>query len=590
MLGSDEYKAALQVIRLSALLSDTHRTRWSTERRLMVKPEFYNGMMLTLSGCVFWMLSSGMMLTLSGCVFRILLLLHTADCVTHKVITPVRQITAVAGESLVLPCYVDPSISAEGWTVEWLKPSEDKYQRTIHLYKEGRDDNEYQNPSFKTRTTLFKEELKTGNTSLKLLWVRGTDEGTYKCFVGSPTLDWYDDSNIEVHVKAVGSQPVVSIEGHRGAGMGLLCETQGWYPEPEMVWRDIEGVSLSADPPETTRDSEGLYTLRLRVTVQKTDRNLCICRVKQKYMERDETAKIHVPDELFYQDHSGKWSLAGVFGVSVVGLAVAICVLVKRHRDKVDLKKENGELIGANDGKMDVFDLKKYSRSKECLLRLLSVVKDSKTALLNDCNLSALCCEALASALPSSDLTELDLSNNNLGDSGMKLLSAGLGKTDCKLETLRLSGCLVTEEGCASLASALRSNPFHLRKLDLSYNHPGEKGLKLLSAGLEDPHCRLEKLNVDHGGECRIKPGLRKYACELTLDPNTAYRLLSLSEENRKVTWREEEQPYPDHPERFDYWSQVLCREGLSGRCYWEAKWSGRWVGIAVTYKGISRR
>ena len=58
----------------------------------------------------------------------------------------------------------------------------------------------------------------------------------------------------------------------------------------------------------------------------------------------------------------------------------------------------------------------------------------------------------------------------------------------------RLSGCLVTEESCAFLASALKSNPFHLRELDLSYNHPGEKGLKLLSVGLEDPHCRLEKL------------------------------------------------------------------------------------------------
>ena len=79
-------------------------------------------------------------------------------------------------------------------------------------------------------------------------------------------------------------------------------------------------------------------------------------------------------------------------------------------------------------------------------------------------------------------------------------------------------------------------------------------------------------------------------ACELTLDPNTAYRYLSLSEENRKVTWMEEEQPYPDHPERFEYHPQVLCREGLCGRCYWEADWSGGRVSIAVTYKDISRR
>uniref|UniRef100_A0A8C5CQS5 B30.2/SPRY domain-containing protein n=1 Tax=Gadus morhua TaxID=8049 RepID=A0A8C5CQS5_GADMO len=78
-------------------------------------------------------------------------------------------------------------------------------------------------------------------------------------------------------------------------------------------------------------------------------------------------------------------------------------------------------------------------------------------------------------------------------------------------------------------------------------------------------------------------------ACELTLDPNTAFRRLSLSEDSRKVTWGEEDQSYPDHPERFDYWDQVLCREGLPGRCYWEAEW-GRRVYIGVAYRGIARR
>ncbi|XP_031675548.1 NLR family CARD domain-containing protein 3-like [Oncorhynchus kisutch] len=242
---------------------------------------------------------------------------------------------------------------------------------------------------------------------------------------------------------------------------------------------------------------------------------------------------------------------------------------------------------------LDVFDLKKYSRSEEGLLRLLPVVKASRAALLSGCGVTEEGCASLVSALRSnpSHLRELDLSNNDLKDSGVKLLSDGLGNPHCKLETLRLSGCLVTEEGCASLVSALRSNPSYLRELDLSYNHPGDSGVRLLSAGLEDPHCRLEKLNVEHGGENRMKPGLRKYACDLTLDPNTVHRLLSLSEENRKVTRRTEEQPYPDHPERFEDCEQVLCREGLTGRCYWEVEWSGiMGADIGVTYKGINRR
>ncbi|KAM3602633.1 uncharacterized protein V6R79_007821 [Siganus canaliculatus] len=246
-------------------------------------------------------------------------------------------------------------------------------------------------------------------------------------------------------------------------------------------------------------------------------------------------------------------------------------------------------ILLSSDKDLDVFDLKKYSASEEVLLRLLPVVKASNKALLDGCNLSERSCEALSSVLSSSSLTELDLSNNNLKDSGVKLLSAGLKSPHCKVEHLNLSGCLVTEEGCAALASALNSNPSHLRELDLSYNHPGDSGVKLLSAGLEDPHWSLNTLRVDHCGEQWLKPGLRKYSCELTLDPNTANEYLILSDNNRKVTAVKEEQQYPDHPERFDYWPQLLCRTGLTGRCYWEVEWSGL-VDIAVSYRGIKRK
>ncbi|XP_043119202.1 NACHT, LRR and PYD domains-containing protein 5-like [Puntigrus tetrazona] len=151
------------------------------------------------------------------------------------------------------------------------------------------------------------------------------------------------------------------------------------------------------------------------------------------------------------------------------------------------------------------------------------------------------------------------MSNNDLQNSGVKLLSDGLKSSHCQLNILKLSGCMVTEEGCCYLASALSSNPSHLRELDLSYNHPGKSLVKLLS----DPNYSLYKLNVDCGGTFRITAGLQKYACDLTLDLNTTNTHLTLTERNRRVTYVREKQAYPAHPERFDECAQVLCRESV---------------------------
>ncbi|XP_064190335.1 tripartite motif-containing protein 16-like isoform X21 [Anguilla rostrata] len=122
------------------------------------------------------------------------------------------------------------------------------------------------------------------------------------------------------------------------------------------------------------------------------------------------------------------------------------------------------------------------------------------------------------------------------------------------------------------------------------------KSVSELKERLED-FCQAELAKISmtvgkvHIVEPRTREDFLQYSCQLTLDPNTAYKYLRLSEGNRKVTRVAEIQSYPDHPDRFEYWPQVLCREGLTGCCYWEAEWSGEdGVSIAVSYKEIIRK
>uniref|UniRef100_A0A8C2DF61 Uncharacterized protein n=1 Tax=Cyprinus carpio TaxID=7962 RepID=A0A8C2DF61_CYPCA len=147
---------------------------------------------------------------------------------------------------------------------------------------------------------------------------------------------------------------------------------------------------------------------------------------------------------------------------------------------------------------LEEFELQKFKKSDECLVRLSAVIKTSKRALLNDCGLTDKSCPALASVLGSdTSLKVLNMNNNNLQDSGVKLLCTGLKNINCKLEILSLKNNCITEGGCHVLAAALNSNPSNLTELDLSENKLGNPGMKIILTLFENVQCRLEKLKLN---------------------------------------------------------------------------------------------
>ncbi|MBN3320128.1 BT1A1 protein, partial [Atractosteus spatula] len=258
---------------------------------------------------------------------------------TFQVLGPAGPVVAVAGEDTVLPCYLSPRISAEGLEIRWIK---EELADPVFLYQNQNPSLDNQIPSYRGRAALFPGELSKGNTSLKLAHVRGSDDGRYKCLVQS--LEWYEDAAIQVAVRAVGGQPVVSVTGHHGQGVRLGCESKGWFPEPEVVWLDSEGQSLTADPTETHRDSQDLFTVRRQVTVQHSATNRFTCRVEQQELNQVREAEIDVPSELF--PRVSPWMV--VFWVfllcALAGCAVIMYLHVKLRRERDNLSREKNDL------------------------------------------------------------------------------------------------------------------------------------------------------------------------------------------------------------------------------------------------------
>ncbi|KAI4800457.1 hypothetical protein KUCAC02_009685 [Chaenocephalus aceratus] len=232
-----------------------------------------------------------------------------------------QPIVANLGDDIILPCYLVPAINVADLTLEWTRPDMDP--RFVHVMRLGHEMVDKKHELFKGRTSMFTDELKNGNISMKLSNVQLSDQGKYRCFI--PELDFcFTSLCSSLLVSAAARPPVVTLSGLDGqsGGVVLQCESAGWYPEPEVLWLDAEGKLLSAGPPEAVRGPDDLYTVSSRVTVEKRPSNSFTCRVQHHNTTRTTQTQIHFPDDFF--------KLQSRSSSVIIGLAVslAVCILL----------------------------------------------------------------------------------------------------------------------------------------------------------------------------------------------------------------------------------------------------------------------
>nr|XP_023695241.1 butyrophilin subfamily 1 member A1-like [Paramormyrops kingsleyae] len=235
----------------------------------------------------------------SSCSCFILLLFQHASVSRPEkfelLLGPSDPVVVVAGDDVVLPCFLKPSISAVDMEVRWFRKDFTEY---VYLYQNAQTITTNQIPSYKERAALFPEELTKGNVSLKLTGVKSSDGGRYKCFVQS--TESHDDWSIDVII--MGTKSLISIERYRDRGISFKYELKTWYPDAEVTWLDSEGQNLTAEYSETHRSTDGSLSLRGRVIVQERHRNRFTSRVLQKQLGLLREEVVEIPAQLLEMD------------------------------------------------------------------------------------------------------------------------------------------------------------------------------------------------------------------------------------------------------------------------------------------------
>ncbi|XP_074873125.1 butyrophilin subfamily 1 member A1-like isoform X2 [Carettochelys insculpta] len=261
------------------------------------------------------------------------------DSAKFTVMGPDRPVVASLGGKAVLPCHLSPRISAQDMEVRWFR---DKYSSVVHLYFNGQDQYREQMPAYQGRTELLKDDITNGRVSLTIHDVRLTDEGLYKCFFASAVT--YEEASLELQVAGLGSDPDISVGGYQDGGIQLVCQSSGWYPKPEVLWRDLQGRPLPQASEKISQEASGLFQTEIAIVLTEESNQKVSCCVRNSHLNQERESAISLAEQFFPRVNAWIVVLGLIVGLLVVFLVVFILWIrnycQRQRREKGKLQAE----------------------------------------------------------------------------------------------------------------------------------------------------------------------------------------------------------------------------------------------------------
>ncbi|XP_062961817.1 selection and upkeep of intraepithelial T-cells protein 8-like [Cynocephalus volans] len=224
-----------------------------------------------------------------------------------KVTIPKGHLVAIVGGQAELICQLFPQQSAEHMEVRWFKAD---HSKPIHLYRGVHEANEETAPEYADRTEFVKEVIREGKVTLRIYNISISDEGSYHCSFKDNGFS--DVASMNLSVAALGLETQIHVQAPSTDGLTVGCNSQGWFPQPQMEWRDNRGEVVPYSSKLSTQDGARLFHVEMTLLLRKNSQSNITCYICNPLTGEGKQISITLADPLFTSHHIWMTSLISI--------------------------------------------------------------------------------------------------------------------------------------------------------------------------------------------------------------------------------------------------------------------------------------